>query len=862
MTDVLERLSQLRANLSSNLLAPDDFVDWEAVERRLNTNAPHIARLQTLIANGDLSRAELAQELGQNPSIYPLLLDLLAFNSTGAQVEKWGLPESVGRDPVRNERIADQLFYVGINRLIHPGTDVASLLRVAEVYKDGNRRRFRSGKKLEDRVRALVTTALREANAELATPLSINSSTIPDLSLRRGFSYVISLGNRPVAGIATVFQNQSGGRQLRDLSFTYPNLQQRLYDYGASLILFVDGQGVQEASDRVLVALIEGVRFPVTLSEAADGKLKGAIVDAATSELPQTLDQAALNRLIEEQLRVKIGVSAQDLPVGPDPARLALAAFVSTRRRANLVLSPNGDRIEWGRPEWIRRARNVRAIFDAKAAFDLFLEMLGSDVESVELEDDTVRGEVTAPPVQPFNESLHVTASSQDLNADLAREIGRRSMERAPRSSVAIYLTPNGVAEEDLPQHRKNQILIAANIIAVSSTLLEQMASDKRPLDRLVDAINMQSDLTKVSPFVLSNPTPSRMFYGRVSEAATVQRTLASNSVAILGSRRMGKTSLIRRLRDDLSKSNFAPFFGDCQTVKTWSDFALLAKKAWNVSVPDDFRPSHLETVVDQLAAKGNSQVVVILDEIDHLISWDQRHNEDTVPEAFFRSCRSISQAGTAQFVFSGERTIASRLWDAHSPHWNFCRELQLTQLDKADATSLLIEPLLGMNIRLPDRDVFADIAWERTSGHPQLVQYLGDRLVKLLDERVDRRELTLTSENLLAIANTSEFADHYLTTYWGQATRLEKAISERIARGEVAPAELFTHLQNQGFDVDHEMLLGSIRMLQLYGIVTDRGEQLALRATWFPDALGHFESVIEDRLEGADDAPARAGTA
>ena len=104
----------------------------------------------------------------------------------------------------------------------------------------------------------------------------------------------------------------------------------------------------------------------------------------------------------------------------------------------------------------------------------------------------------------------------------MTRDIGLRSMEDAPGSSVAILLTQLESSEHELEVRRKSQAVLPVNVILVSPTMLVDMAKSASPLTKLVDAILDQSDLTKVSPFILSNPTPTRMFYGRDTEAATV----------------------------------------------------------------------------------------------------------------------------------------------------------------------------------------------------------------------------------------------------------------------------------------------------------------------------------------------------
>ncbi|MBB4841184.1 hypothetical protein HNP52_004281 [Sphingomonas kyeonggiensis] len=840
--DSQDRIEQFTATLSGNLLAADDFIDWDAVSQNLRLRAKEARELQEIVDSGPLTRERLFSGLSQHPRCYTIMLDLLAFSSSGTQVEKWGLPSEV--EPSRLDWLVGQLLYIGIDKMLAPGTNVGASLQVAEVYKDANRRRFRGGKKLDERVRLLVRNAVSQANEHLEEKLSFDGSGLSDAGLRRALSYVISVGKRPLLGFATVFQNQSGGRQLRDLAYTYPNLQQRLSEHGIALVLIADGQGLKEASDRTLGLLFEGVRYPINLTQAADGGLRDALIEVATAERPEAADQAALNRLIEDRLRLALSVEAEALPVGPNRARLALSAYADARRRAFLVLSPTGERLSWGNASWVEAARRLKVQFNPKAALDLFAEMLGCEVLSESALPTELCAEMVAPPVAPFGETLHITVSRQPLDEAQAREVGRRSSEMTPYSNLAIYLTPHPISDSQITQHRKAQSMLAANVIGISASALEQMATNREPLNRLMDAILTQSDLTKVSPFILSNPTTDRMFYGREAEAATVQRTLATNSVAILGSRRIGKTSLIRRLRENLRISNFQPFFADCQTVKTWHDFAELARKSWQVSLPQDFRPLHLSLLIEELQGRGEGPVVVILDEIDQLIEWDQNHSDDTVPEAFFRSCRSISQAGAAQFVFSGERRIANRLWDAQSPHWNFCRPVQLTQLGRTDAASLLIDPLRSMGVKLPDQASAAELAWERTSGHPQIVQYLGDRLVRLLNAREDRRDLAVSSNDIAEVTSTTEYAQHYLTTYWGQATKFEKAVSEIVAASEGTPVEVLGRLRELGIEADSEALLSALRMLQLYGIIADVDEKIALRATWFPDALAHFGSL------------------
>lgn len=834
-----ETITAFRASVSPNLLAEGDFIDWQSVEQQQQSAALAVLEIQALVDVGTLDLERLAEFLRAKPDAYPLFLDLVAFNTSGSQVEKWGLPKFIAPDSRKANWVAGQLLHVGLDRILKAGAPVEALLRVAEVYKDSYRRRFRSAGRLESRTHQLVIDALKATNANLPFPVSINMSTVADAGLRRSLSHVLAVGNRPVAGVATVFQNQSGGRQQRDLSFMYPNLQERMNEVGMSLILIADGQGLKEVSDRTLSVLFEAVRHPMSLAQAESGALAAAIMVAAAAEAPRTVERVALDKIIDEGLRIRLEVRAEDLPVGINQARLALAGYVEGRLHIALELGSGGQSVAWIRSAWIERARALKRNFSTGQAIGLFAEMVGDPRPDIGPLEKTA--DIAAPSTQPFAPRLHVASNAGPLTPERARTVAQDSIEQAPGSPVAVYLAPQNLEADQLQAHRKSQIFLPTNVIVLGPDQLESMAEHRRPVSPLMDTLLTQSDLTKVSPYILNNATPARMFYGREREAATVLQTIATNSVAILGSRRIGKTSLIRRLLQELGKMRFQTFFGDCQTVRTWGDFGDLARRKWEVELPTEFRPDNLADLVAQLSARGEGQVIILLDEIDQLLDWDSLTSSDSVPEGFFRACRSLSQEGAAHFVFSGERRIANRLWDPLSPHWNFCREVQLAQLDKTDALSLLVDPLRAMNIEIVDGPAFEDVAWSRTSGHPQIVQYLGDRLIRSLDDRTDRRNLTLSAEDVVETTETFDFAEHYLTTYWGQATPYEKAVSRAVAAGAATSAEILEHLSEDGAVAAADTLSGALRMLRLYGLVAERDGQLGMRATWFSQALTHY---------------------
>lgn len=837
-------IEELRNSVSSILLSEDDFIDWRAVNAAVAGSKQAVAHLEAFRRDGPINIERLTDALGEYPGIYDVALSLVAFNTSGSQVSKWGLSSSVPNNQVGRGHLARQLLHIGLGRVLGSVAPITDLLTVAEVYKDSFRRRFRSSDRFGTEVREAVSRAVREANQVLELPLRIKPDALVDFTLRRSLDYVIAIEGRPIVGIATVFQNQSGGRQQRDLSLTYPALQQKLADYGMALVLIADGQGIAEASDRTLNLLFDSVRYPMTLNQAGSGRLAEALLSSAQQPAPETLDAAAVSRLISGALDARNAVTASELPLAQGPAVLALARYAEAHRDLGLALSSTGTTLSWVHPEVVDAARGLAIAFDSRRAIGLLVQALGTANGDINLEDGVAWASISTPNAPPFTGSMLVAAYSSGLTNDARKLICRHALELAPGSAFAILLTERDLGPLEIEAHRKRQAVLPVNIVMIGPRLMHQIVRSARPVDVLNKVVLDQSDLSKVSPFILSNATPTRMFFGRDAEAATIIGTVATNSVALLGSRRIGKTSLLRHVRQELNDANFLPFFGDCQTVKTWSDFAALAETEWGVEVEKDFRPQHLGRLVSALSAGSEKPVVILLDEIDQLLEWDRSQQLDSVPEAFFRACRSLSQEGAAQFVFSGERTIAQRIWDPQSPHWNFCRPLSLAQLTRDASTLLLIQPLKAIGIRIVDEPSFGAQAWRLTSGHPQIAQFLGDRLVRRLDSRSNRQNLELGPEDIRAVSETYEYAEHYLNTYWGQANSLEREISLMVAQGRISPTVLFKQVQNKDPEIEEGKLQEALRMLQLYGIVADHDGEIVLRAEWFTEAQSYFGNL------------------
>lgn len=549
-----------------------------------------------------------------------------------------------------------------------------------------------------------------------------------------------------------------------------------------------------------------------------------------------------LDRTVWQLLSEKAGVAEpQDLPLAPTLAQEVLTNFIGVHPELGLERTRKSG-IRWARRDLVDRSTALITAFDPESAVRIIGDLLGAQKERSTNVANTEAASVLTLGTDPIlPERLLVTASNDTVTNSLVQELADAALQHTPASRVVVHI----LGEETLPQggsviEPSHQKRLSISVVTVRpNTLVNIARSAEAARDGVVSAVLQQADLAKVSPFVIRSATPEAMYFGREQEQARVQASLLRNSVAVLGGRMIGKTSFLYRMEKALTKAGFAAHLADCQTVTGWAEFAALAGREWGARVSKDFQAEQVFEMVAQLKKREpHKPLVMMLDEVDRLLEWDQRGNGKESSEALFRAMRSVSQTGRAQFLFSGERTIARRLADPDSPHWNFCQPLFLSQLTEGASRDLLIAPLESLQIDIEDEQEFASEAWKVTSGHPEITQFLGDRLLRLLAEREPRQRGRLGVADLKAVVESFEFRQHYLETYWGQAGNLERLLTVYMVDNVNLPSELYERVRKQKVSVGDGEIDEALRVLELFGVAERAQHGYQLRAGWMPTAL------------------------
>jgi hypothetical protein len=283
-----------------------------------------------------------------------------------------------------------------------------------------------------------------------------------------------------------------------------------------------------------------------------------------------------------------------------------------------------------------------------------------------------------------------------------------------------------------------------------------------------------QVNLVTVAPYVTNGPTPPHFFFGREHELREIVDHATSASYVITGGRRVGKTSVLNCLHSmRLPAKNLRTLYHDCSTTPTFADFLAAPLRDWQPAAP----VSAPATFGDLLQAPPHDKpLVLLLDEADKLIPSDRAANW-----RLFNTLRALVNAGHAQIVLSGERTLRDAMRDPTSPLFNFVNEILLGPLDYRAVEELVTRPMKQLELSLFEEQTLVRQIWAFTSGHPNVVQRLCRRLVERINQQGKR---SITPDDVDAVIADPQFQEQdFLETYWWAASPLEKIITLLLAQ-------------------------------------------------------------------------------
>jgi hypothetical protein len=249
----------------------------------------------------------------------------------------------------------------------------------------------------------------------------------------------------------------------------------------------------------------------------------------------------------------------------------------------------------------------------------------------------------------------------------------------------------------------------------------------------ILKMLQEQCSLETLSPYEIDAAVFGDKFFGRKTELDKILSNENTNFI-IFGSRRMGKTSLLKHLEyiyngkkfsQDLNRSNSGKaIFLSCLGVDSLNSFQELLISA---IAPSDYwkdgfrkllkrksREVYTQNYFKVLAKRYNRGIVLLLDEIDAMI-------ESPYCDEIVKFQRMLSTVGY-RFIQTGYRAVWREMQNYEGNFWNFSDPLHIAQFNKDDSLELITKPMENMGITL--KDGVAQRIYQETGGIPNYIQH------------------------------------------------------------------------------------------------------------------------------------------
>jgi len=444
-----------------------------------------------------------------------------------------------------------------------------------------------------------------------------------------------------------------------------------------------------------------------------------------------------------------------------------------------------------------------------------------------------------------------IWVGENDLAAMTARELAQsladvvRTRSLVERNPIVVLQGPG----EELRSYLKTSSLL---ILVLDRETQAAIRESRRPTGELLERLSGQLDLGLLTPYETSKPVTGSRFFGREFE---VRRILQSNdsNFAIMGIRRIGKTSLMREIERQLREQaqeagdeNAAEriLFMDCSALGSPAGFVQevvrklrpqeltrLSSKQFPIFFPD---------FLERMAQRYGGPIFFFLDEFDKVLTW--HYNDDTLLNAL----RASSNQGHSRYVVGGFRDVMRAFSDLDSPLYNFARPVRLKEFSREQAAAMIIDPLEKLGVHFERRNDVVNRIFDETAGQPNLIQFYCSILVEHLDRQGSR---TILPESLFDVYGNDDFRAFVLSTFMDNTTHLEKAIVFAImAEGETerpfSVQAIDSALERRGLEVPLSDLDHACRNLELAGTFTSRGPHFRFATPVFPRMLGENYDV------------------
>jgi hypothetical protein len=359
--------------------------------------------------------------------------------------------------------------------------------------------------------------------------------------------------------------------------------------------------------------------------------------------------------------------------------------------------------------------------------------------------------------------------------------------------------------------------------LIIDEPVLRELAFAPQPPQTLVGLL-LTRGLLALSPYSshgeVQNPS---MFYGRDRELREMMQAAAPQWL-LVGPRRIGKSSLLRRLQNEFPRQHptlhvvSLDLLGIGESARLAQLLARRLQRTALLAQDAQVQAAHIDDMLRSHFTELQHPGLIMIDEADTLVETDA-----AADFPLLNRLRSLQADGVCSFILAGYWYLYLRTLDQGSPVHNFATVRELRPLDAESGRILASEPMARLGITYASPNLPTHIV-QHTGGYPSLIQFLCDQLLKQLERD---RTLVITPTHLAQVEQSQAMHNHLVEFF-----RMNTGSGTQLSVYCLLEAESFTQSEA------HTSLEGSVRktvplwvidqillQLTLYGLVTKTGD-------------------------------------
>jgi hypothetical protein len=379
------------------------------------------------------------------------------------------------------------------------------------------------------------------------------------------------------------------------------------------------------------------------------------------------------------------------------------------------------------------------------------------------------------------------------------------------------------------------------NLVVIGCQEQEQILESRRPSGELLDLISAQIPISTLAPYETRAPVTGSRFFGREYEISRILGNPDTNH-AILGIRRIGKTSLLREIERILNENEDPAHvvYLECSDLLSSDDYIREVVRKLN---PRELPRLHLQKYVfffpdflERMGRAYKSKIIFLLDEVDNLVIMQRGSWE------LFRMLRASANKGACQYILAGFREAMREQYLLDSPFYNFAQEIRLSEFTRRQAHDLILTPMGNLRVRIKNQDEVVGRIYQETAGHPNLIQYYCMILLRHLD-RTGQREISPTS--LIDVYSDEGFKSHLLTSFMQNTENRDRALVYAVLMAQAEnKSRGFSHsfidaaLRKRGIILPQDDIDEACNVLTLAGVLSQKGKEFLFTSPVFTKVL------------------------